>query len=507
MLRNVVLIGLLAAAIPAAHVTADGPSANLLANARWQYSDDAGSTWTGLPPRLTGSTNATFHARTTFTAATGDGNATLVLTTGDESGQEASFRLNGSDLPLPLAGMHYHEIQAPATGLRSGDNRLEVIIRYQGGLANSVPLALPTKLTVQSADGLKIVTGPVLGSAGEDFFTVTCRTNMPARVTLSAKADVTSSPSGLFHRLRVPAANKPERYVLTVRPAAAAEPVIREQVDRPLFPTAGLRFAVCGDSRSNPPAWKNVADAMAATRPHLAVHTGDLVRHGLSDWQWNEQFFDPAARLTRAVPFFAVLGNHDTDAPIFDEMIYNPKRKPDPHWQQEINGVLLIGIDGAKDFSASSPSARWLEETLAASKARFIFLFTHYPAWTSGAHGELGKDGRPKLRYQRDAQDVIIPLLVRHKATALFAGHDHFYERSELPGISHVITAAAGASQRRKGPEAGKQNPYSKVFASKLHYCLVEVAGDTAVMTARTPGGEVIDRCTWKARTPSGSVK
>ncbi|KKN17302.1 hypothetical protein LCGC14_0967110, partial [marine sediment metagenome] len=46
---------------------------------------------------------------------------------------------------------------------------------------------------------------------------------------------------------------------------------------------------------------------------------------------------------------------------------------------QEINGVLLIGIQGRDDFSAGGSKAKWLEKVLAGSKARYIFLMTHYP--------------------------------------------------------------------------------------------------------------------------------
>ncbi|MCK4601759.1 MAG: hypothetical protein KAU28_04800, partial [Phycisphaerae bacterium] len=48
---------------------------------------------------------------------------------------------------------------------------------------------------------------------------------------------------------------------------------------------------------------------------------------------------------------------------------------------------------------------------------------------------------------------------------------------------------------------AEMQTPHSKVFASKLHYCLFTVTGDTCTMQAITPEGDVIDSRTWKART------
>jgi len=246
-----------------------------------------------------------------------------------------------------------------------------------------------------------------------------------------------------------------------------------------------------------------VAKAIVKSQPDLVVHTGDMVRYGRSDWQWDKELFAPAAGLFASIPFYAVLGNHDVRAPLFGEMFYAPGPTGKAfNWHQNANGVELIGIEGWEDWAHGSPNARWLEGILSATKARFIFLFSHYGAYSSGKRGRLDEaTGKPREKAARQGREVLVPLLGKYGATAMFVGHDHFYERSELPGgLTHVITAAAGASQRGKVLWAGKQNPYSKAFASTLHYCLVDVTGDTATMTVLTPAGKVLDKRTWKAR-------
>jgi hypothetical protein len=52
------------------------------------------------------------------------------------------------------------------------------------------------------AEGLAFHTGPVLGCAGPDFFTVAIRTTVPAAVTLKAGGKSYASPAGLIHASR-----------------------------------------------------------------------------------------------------------------------------------------------------------------------------------------------------------------------------------------------------------------------------------------------------------------
>jgi hypothetical protein len=210
-------------------------------------------------------------------------------------------------------------------------------------------------------------------------------------------------------------------------------------------------------------------------------------------------FFGPAKDPLATIPTFAAIGNHEQNSPLFLRMLPTPNGKK--NWSQQIGPVLLIGIDGSMDWNTGSKLAKWLDETLAGSKAKFIFLLNHYPAWTSSRHGGLNGQGRPNERPIRLGQDVIMPLLRKYGATAMISGHDHIYERSEPPdGVTVIITGGAGAPLYEKSSRADKQNPHSKVLARAHHFCLFSVKGNTCSMKAVTVDGKVIDTRTWKAR-------
>ncbi len=484
---------------------------NMLAGAKWQYSVDRGKTWTADPPELTKESKLTIRARTEFQAIDTKGLVCLELDGGGGNGQRVTRKLNGKPVPVPLADMEYRTIPAiPTSVLKAGKNTLTLKFNYQGRRAGGRPLIMPKKFVGLTEKDLKIVTGPILGAVTNNSFTVTCRTNMPATVVLGHMSaagarrgmpTVTPPSEGLFHRFLVRTNGAgPQKYSLRVRRGKQVVDVFG-QVRVPA-PGAKLRIFVLGDSRSNPPTWRKVAQAAIKAKPDLILHSGDLVRHGRSDWHWNEQMFDPAKKLFSTIPFYVVRGNHEAKASLYGKLFYGPGPKGDPiQWSQEINGVLLIGIDGSQDWSADGKNARWLATTLAGSKAKFIFLMNHYPAWTSGARGNLGEDGRPKSKLVRVGQDVICPLLTKYKATAIIVGHEHFYERSELPGgLTHLISGGAGAGLYKKSDDAAKHNPHSKLFARVKHYCVIDVTGDTAKIDVFKIDGKKIDTRTWKAR-------
>lgn len=91
----------------------------------------------------------------------------------------------------------------------------------------------------------------------------------------------------------------------------------------------------------------------------------------------------------------------------------------------------------------------WLKKTLETSDARFKFIFLHYliggiDNQTRGAKniahlyewGGQNADGVDQWNQQRPGREMPIhDLLVKHKVSAVFHGHDHLFVREELDGI------------------------------------------------------------------------
>lgn len=436
--------------------------------------------------------------------------------------------LNGRTIPVPLEGMRYRTVPAvPVSLLQPGPNELTTGwdesesaagarvegLRYFTGSGDTTRLRAKGRLFGQTAADARICTGPILGFAGPDFFTVACRTNMPTRVALDVEGERRAvSEAGLFHRSRARglAADSEASYRLV--PAAAesdCEPATGTVTMPPADPGArGLELAVMGDSATRTDIWQEIAAQVAARRPALAVFTGDMVSGGTRDWTWDERFFGPAPELFASVPFYPIAGNHDESGELARRLFVTPDEGETPpgeelNWVQEIGPVLLIGMDGAADWSKDGPLAGWLEARLAGTAARFIFAFNHFPTWSSAGHGRLDPDGRPVEAPARAGRTTIVPLLARYGATALFAGHDHCYERSELPGGPTLVTTGGAGSYLYPKQDDPEQNPYSAVFASRFHYCLLRVEAEACTLEAIALDGEVLDRRRWRPRSDS----
>lgn len=410
------------------------------------------------------------------------------------------LRLNGRPVPIPIEGMLYKSIPGiPSSLLVEGENELQAIWESGSG-RRTIAEDIDIHLRGLPSSAFAFQTGPVLGYAGDDFFTVSCRINMPAEVVLEVDGREFTSKSALLHSFKVDGLKAGTQYEYSMKArlsgkdeftASMGPCAVRTfQGDKPFV------FAILGDSRTNPEDWAKVAAAVAAEKPVFSVFAGDMVTMGKNDYEWDEQYFGPAKEFFATIPYYAVIGNHERNCPLFDRIFLTPAAR---NWSQEIGSVLLIGIDGSMDWASGSELAVWLEKILSETKAKYIFLVSHYPAWTSGSHGSLDK-GRPSEKEIRYAQDVLMPLLKKYNATAMVAGHDHIYERSEPDdGVTMIVVGGAGAPLRGKALTAKKQNPYSKVFASKLHYGLISVDEDVCTMRVLTPEGKEIDAMTWPA--------
>ena len=351
-------------------------------------------------------------------------------------------------------------------------------------------------------DALTFQTGPILGYAGKNFFTVSCRLNMEAEVILEVNNKQYVSKKALLHSFKVDDLKADTRYEYSLRarlsPERRASVTTGPYVVKTLPAGNNFSFVVLGDNRSVPKNWKRIAAAVFKEQPDFTIFLGDYVEDGRIDHLWDEEVFAPAHELFASIPSYSVIGNHEKNSSLYLELFQSPRSK---NWAKEIGPALFIGIDGLMNWTKGSQLTKGLEATLAQSQAKFIFLATHYPAWTSGKYGILDKKGLPKKTSIYKSQLVLMPLLEKYKATAMLAAHEHFYERSEPGGgVSVVTTGGAGVWLRGKVDHAEKQNPFSRVFAKQHHYCLFTVSENKCTMQVISIDGDQIDSYTWNGR-------
>lgn len=486
------------------------PAVDLLADARWEFSADEGKTFSASAPTFPFGGKHTAVARTEFNVTDPAAFVALELTNDLIPSLQKNFFLNDREvLPLQPVMLYNRYPAVDPTLLRPGRNvlvarvivdtrRREVTFRPKFGL-----LGL-------KADHLRFESGPVLGAFGPDWFSVTCRTNLRVPVRLvetgagGGERVVASSGPGIFHRFKVARATVAGASFALVAGDAGLRAAFAAPGAATVRPGQPVRFAVVSDSQSVVPEWTQVSRAVHAARPQFVIHCGDMVSVGRDDDSWEPEFFTPARALLAAVPFYPVHGNHEGQAPVVEELFHTPGTDGKArNWVQDFGDVTVVGFDQwiHQDWEPGSENVRWLERTLAGDDSKFLFVMTHYPAFSSCSHGKVDEAGVPIEKEIRRARQVIVPLLEKHRVTAMVNGHDHYYERSELPGgLIQIITGGAGDSRDGQRAEARRQNPYSKVHAKGQHYSLIEVNGDACTLRAITPTGAILDTVNFKPR-------
>jgi hypothetical protein len=285
----------------------------------------------------------------------------------------------------------------------------------------------------------------------------------------------------------------PPPLAAATRGAVAAGPSLPD-----LPASAPFRFAVYGDTRSNPGMHARLADAILASRPALVLHVGDLVPRGREPDDWGPQFFAPAAALLAQVPLFPVLGNHEYRGS-------GPLRYLDRfalpgggRWYAFTHGsarfVALDVSEGGEPFAPGSAQYAWLRDELASAAfaaARWHVVWFHAPPFTSAE-----RDGALNAAVRAD----LVPLFERAGVDVVFNGDEHAYRHSVRGGIHYVTTGGGGAPLHRVGaPGPGAD----LVLAEKtFEYCVVDVAPDRLAVAAFRPDGSVLER--FAAGRPAG---
>ena len=202
-----------------------------------------------------------------------------------------------------------------------------------------------------------------------------------------------------------------------------------------------LRFAVIGDSGTGGREQLEIAKQLVAFHPkfpfEFAIMLGDNLYGNERPRDYENKFEKPYKPLLDAgVKFYAALGNHDEP----NQSFYKPFN---------MNGERYYSFkpkDGVRFFALDSnlldqKQLDWLEKEFAASGSDWKICFFHHPPYSSGErHGS-----NLALREQLE------PLFVKYGVSAVFTGHEHFYERIKpQKGIAYFI-AGSSAKLRRGG--------------------------------------------------------
>jgi len=241
------------------------------------------------------------------------------------------------------------------------------------------------------------------------------------------------------------------------------------------LPASALTFAVLGDNRPHkaldpqPEVFRRIVKEVNQVPVEFSVELGDKVLGSrvpsIRDRQYRD--FLAVARGLEA-PLHYTVGNHDLSgdyARIFGARYYSFDAD-DSHF------IVLDAYQPGQTLRIAGKQYAWLERDLAAHKdARHTFVFTHAPLWPKLRHVGSSLDRYPKDR------DRLAALLRRYGVKLVFVGHNHFYRRDEVGGITQFTSGGAGAELYLPAAQGGFH-----------HFLVVQVAGPRVMVTLHRLG-------------------
>jgi 3',5'-cyclic AMP phosphodiesterase CpdA len=243
---------------------------------------------------------------------------------------------------------------------------------------------------------------------------------------------------------------------------------------------ASLKFAVIGDNGTGETPQYDVGRQMAAARDRFAFELVIMLGDNMYGRQQPQDFVDKferpyAALLKAGVPFFATLGNHDSQTNRFfsgfnmgGERYYTFARK---HVRFFVFDSNLM----------DARQVAWIEETLKQAQESWKICYFHHPLYSdAGRHGS-----------DLELRVVLEPLLVKYGVDVVFSGHEHIYERLKpQKGITYFIDGSSG--QLRKG-DLQRSAMTAAGFDQDQTFMLVEIGADAMFFQTISRTGRIVD--------------
>ncbi|XP_065913697.1 tartrate-resistant acid phosphatase type 5-like isoform X2 [Dysidea avara] len=248
-----------------------------------------------------------------------------------------------------------------------------------------------------------------------------------------------------------------------------------------------LSFLVVGDwgGKSSPPyytpAQKSVALQMGRTAEEInsqfTVSLGDnFYKNGVTDEddpRFNTTFESVFTAESLQPRWYIIAGNHDHNGNVSAQIEYTKKSHrwymPNYYYTEIIripdSGVavqfvfidtelLTRGNQACLQPATQDSQWTWIENTLAASIARWLFVLGHHPVWSIDNHGPT-----------QVLVDCLRPLLIKYKVTAYFCGHDHTMQHiHEEDSSVEYFVSGAGHSINPSQTHVGDVPPQSLLF-------------------------------------------
>lgn len=177
--------------------------------------------------------------------------------------------------------------------------------------------------------------------------------------------------------------------------------------------------------------------------PKVAICCGDIMLNPANEVEWLNflQYSDP---ILDKMPLLIARGNHEGNDPASETLLHQFGQIKGEHFyytHKEKDAFFIILDTRIKEEEQAilGDQLKWLKYKLdtasADSTIAYIFLFMHQPLYPQGRH---------KGQNLINADSLHLIFLEHTKIRAVFAGHDHLYNKYVKDGIIYITTGGGG---------------------------------------------------------------
>ena len=264
----------------------------------------------------------------------------------------------------------------------------------------------------------------------------------------------------------------------------------------PPIDAATFSFLALGDSRSNMATWGQIATRCNSKHANFSIFTGDLVKSGASNTDWNSWFDNGAQYLQDNLVYYCI-GNHDaTDTAKFVNNFTMPMASNTKlHYSFTYGNAVFICMNTE---NITTSEFNWMVGVLQANQSKtWKVVFFHRPFFSIGPHAN---EMNALLNTWWAAFDT-------YGVDLVLNGHDHMYERSKP--INYTVSPNAPVSQYGSGPGQGRceivcgsvgaplytGSPkwFIQTYQSAYHFCKIDVNDEILTDSTFSISGGVIE--------------
>ena len=193
----------------------------------------------------------------------------------------------------------------------------------------------------------------------------------------------------------------------------------------------------------------NAAFAADPAFQTLNLHVGDWVS-GDSDSAWTSEWFNPSYTNLRKqdanIADIGVRGNHESGATYWKRYWPQPFQPGGLYWSFDYGPMHVVLLDQYTSYTPGSAQYNWLKADLAASTKTWKVVVLHEPGWSAGG-GHANNTA---------VQQNLQPLFTQYGVSLVFGGHNHYYARASVGGVTHLTMGGGGAPALHPGFRAAQ---------------------------------------------------